>query len=75
VKSTVPVLAPVLVALVLVACNKNSPSNSTQTPSPNSSRGNASGMMGGMTHMAATHSVSNMDMSATRTQSWMAFLI
>jgi len=76
VKSTVPMLAiPVLVALVLVACNKNSPSNSTQTPSPNSSMGNANCMMVRMTNMAATHSMSNMDMSATRTQSWMAFLI
>jgi hypothetical protein len=66
-KSTIPVLAiPVLSALVLVACNQKSPINSTETPSPNSSMGNANGMMGGMTNMAATHSMSNMGMPATR---------
>jgi len=65
-KSTIPVLAiPVLAALVLVACNQKSPINSTETPSPNSSMGNANGMMGGTTNMPATHSMSNMDMSAT----------
>ena len=72
-KSTIPVLAiPVLAALVLVACNQKSPINSTETPSPNSRMGNANGMMGGMTNMAAQHrhvatpGMSNMGMPATR---------
>ena len=69
-KLTIPVLAiPVLAALVLVACNQKSPINSTETPSPNSSMGNANGMMGGLTNMAAAHSMSNMDMPATRSMS------
>jgi len=51
----------VLAALVLVGCNQNSPSNSTETPSPNSSMNHANGMMDGATNMPATNNMPSMD--------------
>jgi len=45
--------------------NQNSPSNSTETPSPNSSMNHTNGMMGGTTNMPATNSVPNMNMPAS----------
>jgi len=63
-KSTIALLAiPVLAALVVAGCHNNGPSNSTEMPSPNSSMGNASGMMSGTTNMLATHNMPNMNMS------------
>ena len=60
-KSIIPRLAiPVLAALALVGCNQNS--NSTDTPSRNSSMNHANGMMGGTTNMPATNSMPNMNM-------------
>jgi hypothetical protein len=50
-----------LAALALVGCNQNSPGNSTETPSPNSSMNHANGMMDGPTHMPATNNMPNMD--------------
>ena len=62
-KSIIPRLAiPVLAALALVGCNQNSPSNSTDTPSRNSSMNHANGMMGGTTNRPATNSMPNMNM-------------
>ena len=57
-KSIIPRLAiPVLAALALVGCNQNSPSKSTETPSPNSSMNHDNGMMGGTSNMPATNSM------------------
>ena len=65
-KSIIPLSAiTVLAALALVGCNQNSPSNSTETPSPNSSMSHDNGMMGGTTNMPATNNMPNMNMSAT----------
>jgi hypothetical protein len=65
-KSIIPRLAiPVLAALALVGCNQNSPSNSTEAPSPNSSMNHVNGMMGGTTNMPATNSMPNMNMPAS----------
>ena len=51
-KSIIPLSAiTVLAALALVGCNQNSPSNSTETPSPNSSMGHDNGMMNGTNNM------------------------
>jgi hypothetical protein len=55
----------VLAALALVGCNQNSPSNSTETPSPNSSMSHDNGMMGGTTNMMPTNNMPNRNMSAT----------
>ena len=52
----------VLAALALVGCNQ---SNSTETPSSNSTMSDAKGMMGGTTNMTATNSMPNMNMPAT----------
>jgi outer membrane PBP1 activator LpoA protein len=66
-KSIIPRLAiPVLAALALVGCNKNSPSNSTETPSPNSSMNHANGMMGGTTNMPASTKTTGAANDATR---------
>ncbi len=47
-KSFIPLSAIiVLAALALVGCNQNSPSNSTETPSPNSRMSDTNHMMGG----------------------------
>ena len=65
-KSIIPRLAiPVLAALALVGCNQNSPSKSTETPSPHSSMNHANGMMGGTSNMPATNSMPNMNMPAS----------
>ena len=47
-----------LAALALVGCN---PSDSTETPSPNSSMSHDNGMMGGTTNMMATNNMPNMN--------------
>lgn len=65
-KPIIPLSAiTILAALALVGCNQNSPSNSTETPSPNSSMSHTNGMMGGTTNMQATNSMPNMSMPAT----------
>jgi len=69
-KSIIPLSAiTVLAALALVGCNQNSPSNSTETPSPNSSMNHDNGMMnhdngmmGGSTNMMATNNMPNVNM-------------
>ena len=53
-----------LAALAMVGCNQSSPSNSTETPSPNSSMSHTNGMMGGTTNMSATNRMPNMNMPA-----------
>jgi hypothetical protein len=63
-KSNIPQLAiPVLAALVLVGCNQNSPSSSTEMPSHNSSMSNTNGTME-TTSMPATNGMSHMNMAA-----------
>jgi hypothetical protein len=58
-KFNIPLFAIlVLAALPLVGCNRNSPSNSTEEPSPNSSMSGASGMMNA-TNMPATNTMHN----------------
>jgi hypothetical protein len=51
----------ILTALALVGCTKNGPSNSTETPSTNSSMNHANGMMDGTTNMPATNNMPNMN--------------
>jgi hypothetical protein len=64
-KSIIPLSAiTILAALALVGCNQSSPSNSTETPSPNSSMSHANGMMGGTTNMPANTSMPNTNMPA-----------
>jgi hypothetical protein len=66
-KSIIPRLAiPVLAALALVGCNQNSSSNSTETPSPNSSMNHANGMMGGTTNLPASTKTTGAANDATR---------
>jgi hypothetical protein len=61
-KSIIPLSAiSVLAALALVGCNQNSPSNSTETPSPNSSMSHDNGMMGGTTNMMPTNNMPDMN--------------
>jgi len=78
-KSKIPLLViPVLAALVLAGCAKNTPS---ETMSPPSSMGSASGTMGATsdkpatpmatTGMAAAPSMSNTEMPATNSMSSM----
>jgi hypothetical protein len=55
----------VLAALALVGCNQNSPSNSTVTPSPNSSTNGTSGMMDRSTNMPATNTSPHRDANKT----------
>ena len=58
-KPIIPLSAiTVLAALALVGCN---PSNSTETPSPNSSMNHDNGMMNGTNHMMGTNSMPNMN--------------
>ena len=47
-----------LAALALAGCN---PSNSTETPSPNSSMSHDNGMMHGTTNMMATNNMPHMN--------------
>jgi hypothetical protein len=55
-KSIIPLLAiPVLVAFALVGCNQNIPSNSTGSPSTNSSA------TGGITNAPTVNSVPDMN--------------
>jgi hypothetical protein len=66
-KLIIPLSAiPVLAALALVGCNQNSPSNSTETPTPNSSMNHDNGMMNETTNMMPTTNMPNMSMSATK---------
>jgi hypothetical protein len=60
-KSIIPLLAiPVLTAFALVGCNQNTPSNSTNTQSTNSSMGDANSIPGGFTNTPATNSLPDM---------------
>lgn len=77
-KSNIPQLAiPVLAALVLVGCNQNNPSSSTEMQSPNSSMSHTNGTMEttsmsatkGMSHMMPeTNGMSHMNMPANTNQ-------
>ena len=58
-------VVPVLAALALVGCNQNSLSNSTETPSANSSINHANDMTAGTTNMPPTNSMPNMNMPAS----------
>ena len=61
-KPIIPVSAiTFLAALALVGCNQNSPGNSTETPSPNSSMSHDNGMMHGTTNMMATNNMPQMN--------------
>jgi len=61
-KSIIPLLAlPVLAAFALMGCNQNSPSNSTDTQSTNSSMSDTNGISGGITNTPATNSLPNMN--------------
>jgi uncharacterized protein YcfL len=67
-KSTITLLAiTVLVAFALVGCNQNTPSNSPDAQSTNSSMSDASLPTGGITNIPATNSVPdvNTNMQAT----------
>ena len=58
-KPIIPLSAiTVLAALALVGCN---PSNSTETPSPNSNMGHDNGMMHGTTNIMATTNMPDMN--------------
>jgi uncharacterized protein YcfL len=57
-KSTITLLAiTVLAAFALVGCNQNTPDNSTDAQSTNSSMSDTSGTTGGVTNMPATNSM------------------
>jgi len=61
-KPIIPLSAiAVLAALVLTGCNQNNPSNSTETPSPNSNMSHDIGMMHGTTNMMATNNMPHMN--------------
>ena len=51
----------ILAALALVGCNQNTPSDSTNAQSTNSSMSGASGTIGGTTNMSATNSLPDMN--------------
>ena len=69
-KLIIPLSAiPVLAALALVGCNQNTPGNSTDTPSTNSSMSGASGTIGGVTNMPAINSVPDMNTNMLATNS------
>ena len=53
-----------LATLGLVGCNQSSPSDSTETSSPNSSM-HANDMMGGTNNMSPTNTMPNMNMTAS----------
>ena len=66
-KSIVPMsVITVLTALALVGCNQNSPSNSTEKLSPNSSMDHTNGMMGGSTNMPTSTNNTGAANDATR---------
>jgi uncharacterized protein YcfL len=61
-KPTIKLLAiTVLAAFALVGCSQNTPNNSTDTQSTNSSMTDASGTVGGITNMPATNSVPDLN--------------
>jgi hypothetical protein len=62
-KSIIPLSAITgLAALALVGCNQNSPNNSTETPTPNSSMNHDNGgMMDGTTNMVSTTNMPDMN--------------
>jgi hypothetical protein len=65
-KSFIPLSTiTVLAALALMGCNQNSPSNSIETPPPNSSISHTNGMMGG-TNMPASTKTTGAANDATR---------
>jgi len=55
----------VLAALLLVGCNQNSPSNSAETPSTNSSMNQTNGMIDRSTNMPATNTSPHRDANKT----------
>jgi hypothetical protein len=70
-KSIIPLLAiTVLAALALVGCNQNSPSNSTDMQSTNSSVSDTNSIIGGTTNMPATNNLPdvNTNMPASTNQ-------
>jgi uncharacterized protein YcfL len=70
-KSTVTLLAiTALAAFALVGCGQNTPDNSTDTQSTNSSMTGASGAVVGITNMPATNSMPgvNTNMPASTNQ-------
>ncbi len=61
-KSIIPLLTiTALAALALVGCNQNSPINSTDTQSTNSSAGDTNGLASGITNPPAANSVPNVN--------------
>jgi len=61
-KSIIPLLViPALAAFALVGCNQNTPVNSTDTQSTNSSMSGASSTPGGFTNAPATNSLPTVD--------------
>jgi len=61
-KLTIPLLTiSVLAALSLVGCNQNTPSNSTENQSTNSSLSDAGSISGGTTTAPSTNSLPDMN--------------
>jgi cytochrome c-type biogenesis protein CcmE len=61
-KSIIPLSAiTILAALALMGCNQNSPSNSTDAQSTNSSTSDTNGTIGGITNIPATNSLPNLN--------------
>jgi len=64
-KSIIPLLViPVLAAFALVGCNQNTPVNSTDTQSTNSSVSGAVSTPGGSVNAPATNSLPTVDTNA-----------
>ena len=62
IKSIIPVSAiTVLAVLALVGCNQNSPSESNNAQSTNSSMSDRNGMMNGNANMPATNNMPDMN--------------
>jgi predicted small secreted protein len=67
-KSTITLLAiTVLAAFALVGCNQNTPSNSTDAQSTNSSMSDAGGAVVGTTNMPATNSLPDVNTNSPAT--------
>jgi len=61
-RSIIPLLViPVLAAFALVGCNQNTPNNSSDTQSTNSSAGDAGGALSGIINAPATNSLPIVD--------------
>jgi hypothetical protein len=67
-KPTITLLAiTVLAAFALVGCNQNTPSNSTDAQSTNSSMSDANGTTGGVTNMPVTNSMPDVNTNIAAT--------